>query len=327
MLTRNHRATLTRVQGAQAASLHPLAACRRIFISATLRPSPLIKTGLAGWSGFPAAMDPDPLPGICADEFFDLGRVERGGIDDVFLGVAGSSDGFDEFTNQNAIAVCIPHAARRNDERVGAQGQHGDGAGSTGKMTKEGDKDAVAAQCIYVGEKGEVTASVKDGETLQNRIAFVNGTVAEPAAHARGVAIEQTIVERASKVGDRLERGGSSKGEYLPVAKVWRNEDDAASSSLGGAVAVLECLRERGFNASGQIGRGCARKMREVGNNTTKVFEGLFEQSASLGQGQIGESEFEVPQADTTQTRQRRKKGAAHEHGNSRGERKRQQRE
>jgi hypothetical protein len=75
------------------------------------------------------------------------------------------------------------------------------------------------------------------------------------------------------------------------------------------------------------MGRSRAREMREVGNNTTEVFEGLFEQSASLGQGQIGESEFEVPQADTTQTRQRRKKGAAHEQGNSRGERKRQQRE
>src|SRR5207247_11223080 len=42
-----------------------------------LRPTPLIKTGLAGWSGFPAAMDPDPLPGICADEFFDLGQIGR----------------------------------------------------------------------------------------------------------------------------------------------------------------------------------------------------------------------------------------------------------
>src|SRR5207249_11512429 len=90
--TRNHRATLARVQGAQAASLHPLAACRRIFISATLRPSPLIKTGLAGWSGFPAAMDPNPLPGIGANKFFDFGRVERCGIDDVFLGVARSEE-------------------------------------------------------------------------------------------------------------------------------------------------------------------------------------------------------------------------------------------
>src|SRR5207248_11661847 len=67
--------------------------------------------------------------------------------------------------------------------------------------------------------------------------------------------------------------------------------------------------------------------MREVGNNTTEVFEGLFEQLASLSQGQIGESEFEVRQADTALTRQRRKEGAAHEYGNSRGERKRQQRE
>ena len=144
-------------------------------------------------------MDPDPLPGICADEFFDLGRVERGGIDDVFLDVAGGSDGFDEFTNQNAIAVCIPHAARRNDERVGAQGQHGDGAGSTGKMTKEGDKDAVALQSIYIGEKAEIAACVKNGETFQNRIPLINGTIPEAAADARGVAIEQRIVQGAER--------------------------------------------------------------------------------------------------------------------------------
>src|SRR5205807_9530706 len=132
-----------------------------------LRPTPLIKTGLAGWSGFPAAMDPNPLPGIGANEFFDRGRVERGGIDDVFLGVVSGSDGFDEFTNQNAIAVCIPHAARRNDERVGAQGQHGDGAGGAGKMTEEGDKDAVALQCIYVGSWPIHTPFATSATTVQ----------------------------------------------------------------------------------------------------------------------------------------------------------------
>src|SRR5437762_13550759 len=63
-----------------------------------LRPTPLIKTGLAGWSGFPAAMDPDPLPGICADEFFDLGRVDRGGSDDVLVDVAGCAGGFADST-------------------------------------------------------------------------------------------------------------------------------------------------------------------------------------------------------------------------------------
>src|SRR6266567_1164254 len=247
-----------------------------------LRPTPLIKTGLAGWSGFPAAMDPDPLPGICADEFFDLGRVERGGIDDVFLGVVSGSDGFDEFTNQNAIAVCIPHAARRNDERVGAQGQHGDGAGGAGKMTEEGDKDAVALQCIYVGEKAEIAASVKNAKTLQNRIALVNGTVAEPAADVRGVAIEQTVVEGASEVGDGLNDGRHSKCEHFPIAKVWRDKNDSASSHLGGPVACFPCLRERAFNARGKIGRSRARKMSEVGNNTTEVFEGLFEELATF---------------------------------------------
>jgi len=33
-------------------------------------------------------------------------------------------------------------------------------------MTKEGDKDTIALQRIYVGEKAEVTASVKEGETF-----------------------------------------------------------------------------------------------------------------------------------------------------------------
>jgi len=113
-------------------------------------------------------MDPNPLAGIGANEFSDLGGVERGSIDDVLLGVAGGADGFDQFTNQDAIAVCIPHATRWNDERVGAQGEHGDRAGSTGKMTEERNKDAVALQCIYVGQKAEVTTAVKDGETFQN---------------------------------------------------------------------------------------------------------------------------------------------------------------
>jgi len=56
---------------------------------------PLIETGLPGRSCFPAAMDPDPLPGIRANEFFDLGGIERGSIDDVFLGVTRVTNGFD----------------------------------------------------------------------------------------------------------------------------------------------------------------------------------------------------------------------------------------
>jgi len=189
-------ATFARVWGAQAASLQPSEACRRSYHfgwqpkrtgklpalprvksqkpndnrrgTALRQYTPLIETGLAGWSRFPAAMDPDPLPGIGADEFFNLRGVERGGIDDVFLHVAGGADGFNEFTNQDAIAVSIPHAAHRNDECIGAQGQHGDGASGAGKMTKERDKDAVALQSVYVCEKAEVPASIEDGETFQN---------------------------------------------------------------------------------------------------------------------------------------------------------------
>ena len=82
-----------------------------------------------------------------------IARDRRGGIDDVFLGVAGGADGFDQFTNQDAIAVCIPHATYGNDERVSAQGQHGDRARSAGKMAEERDEHAVALQGIYVSEK------------------------------------------------------------------------------------------------------------------------------------------------------------------------------
>jgi len=56
---------------------------------------PLIETGLTGRSCFPASMDPNPLPRIGANKFFDLGGVERGSIDDVLLGVAGGADRFD----------------------------------------------------------------------------------------------------------------------------------------------------------------------------------------------------------------------------------------
>ena len=129
---------------------------------------PLIETGLPGRSCFPAAMDPDPLPGIGANEFFDLGGVERGSIDDVLFGAAGGADRFDQFTNQDAIAVCIPHATHWNDERVGAQGQHGDGTGGTGKMIEEGNKDPISLQRIYVGEKAEFAAGIKNGQTFQD---------------------------------------------------------------------------------------------------------------------------------------------------------------
>ena len=40
-------------------------------------------------------MDPNPLPRIGANKFFDLGGVERGSIDDVLLGLAGGADRFD----------------------------------------------------------------------------------------------------------------------------------------------------------------------------------------------------------------------------------------
>ena len=113
-------------------------------------------------------MDPNPLPGIGANKFFDLGGIERGSVDDVFLGVTRSTNRFDQFTNQDAIAACIPHATHGNDERVGAQGQHGDGAGGAGKMAEEGNKDTVALQSIYIGKKAEVAAGVENGETFQD---------------------------------------------------------------------------------------------------------------------------------------------------------------
>jgi hypothetical protein len=53
-------------------------------------------------------------------------------------------------------------------------------------MAEEGHKDTVALQCIYVGEKAESAAGVKNGQTFQNRIALINGTVAKAAADARG---------------------------------------------------------------------------------------------------------------------------------------------
>src|SRR5205814_6066411 len=150
-----------------------------------------------------------------------------------------------QFTNHDAIAVCIPHATYWNNEGVGAQGEHGDRARSTGKMTKERDKDPVALQCIYVGQKAEVTAAVKDGEAFQNRIALVNGTVAEAAADPRGITLEQRIVHRASEVGDGLADCGRSKGVYLPVAKVWLAEDHAPSARPGSSLSCSQYLRER----------------------------------------------------------------------------------
>src|SRR5213082_305856 len=85
--------------------------------------------------------------------------------------------------------------------------------------------------------------------------------VTEPAADARGIAIEERVIEGASEVGDGLKDGRHSKGEHFPIAKVWRDKDDAASSHLGSPVAYFPCLRERAFNARGKIGRSRAWEM------------------------------------------------------------------
>ena len=113
-------------------------------------------------------MDPNPLPWIRANEFFDFGSVERSRIDDVFLGVAGAADSFDELTDKNAVMICIPDATNRNNDGVGAQGKHRDGAGGAGKMAEKWNKNTIALQRVYVCEKAETATGIEDGEALQN---------------------------------------------------------------------------------------------------------------------------------------------------------------
>ena len=149
-------------------------------------------------------------------------------------------------------------------------------------MAEEGKKDTVALQCIYVGEKAKSAAGVKNGQTFQNRIALINGTVAKAAADARSVAVKQRVVERASEVGDRLDDGRHSKGEHFPVAEMWRDKDDAATGSLGRMIAGFQFFGERSSNASGKIGRSCVREMSKIGDDATEIFEGLLEQLASF---------------------------------------------
>ena len=112
-------------------------------------------------------MDPEPLLGIGADEFFDRNGVKRGRIDNVFLDVTGSADGFDQFSDHDAIPVSPPYATHRNNECIRAQSEHRDGASGAGEVPEEGNKHSVSLQGIDVNEETEVAASVKDGESFQ----------------------------------------------------------------------------------------------------------------------------------------------------------------
>src|SRR5580658_1596771 len=55
------------------------------------QPHKLIQRRFAGWAGFPAAMDPEPLVGILADDFFHRIREFRGVGYDVGLVVGGAN--------------------------------------------------------------------------------------------------------------------------------------------------------------------------------------------------------------------------------------------
>ena len=153
--------------------------------SAPLHARLLVQRRFPWWAGLPAAMDPEPLVGILADEVFDdFGEFCGVGYDVGFV-VAGANQLYGGIEAQDVfLQLRIPYREAGDDGGVGAQGYAGETAGGAGGDAEEIHEHALRRGHVGIHEDAYGFAVAHGGEQAADEIVFVDGAVAVHGAIA-----------------------------------------------------------------------------------------------------------------------------------------------
>ena len=252
--------------------------------------------GFVFGAGFPAAVDPEVLGGVFADEVFDGFGVAGGDIVEfVFVLVAGvilPVFGVDDVLGADVEFEFVAAAAgvADDDREVVLDGEEADGFVGAGETAEEGDEHAFGAG-VLVGDEAEGAFFVEDVEGGGGDAAFGEDDLAFFLADAEEPGVDVGVVDGAGDgVGFEAE-GGEGVAEDFPVAVVAGDEDGALSAEedfegVGEAVEVDVVEPVFGVDETGGE--------EDVHDELDEVLHGAFGDLLELVLGFFGEAGAEV---------------------------------
>jgi len=254
--------------------------------------------GFAAGAGFPAAVDPDPLVGVFADDAFDGGGVECGSGDDVCIAIGGIQR-FDNVVMNDAVFLyrLIPDRKRRHDESVRPDREHGDTACRARRNSEKRDEDTFFRMRVHIGQHADRPAAAQRADDLGRGIRLVDLAVAEARAYRSDHFVDERIVHLACEEGERFEKYRIRERLQFPVAEMAAYDNAAAALFDRAFVSRVEF--RLGFvddEIAEILGREIA-EMRDRTENATEILERTFQKLFSFGQRLFGKGELEVSEA------------------------------
>jgi hypothetical protein len=247
-------------------------------------------------AGFPAAVDPEVLGGVVADEVFDAFGVAGGDVVEfVFVLVAGvilPVFGVDDVLGADIEFEFVAAAAgvADDDGEIVLDGEEADGFVGAGESSEEGDEHAFGAG-VLVGDEAEGAFFVEDVEGGGGDAAFGEDDLAFFLADAEEPGVDVGVVDGAGDgVGFEAE-GGEGVAEDFPVAVVAGDEDGALAAKedfegVGEAVEVDVVVPVFGIDEAGGE--------EDVHDELDEVLHGAFGDLFEFVVGFFGEAGAEV---------------------------------
>jgi len=236
-------------------------------------------------AGFPAAVDPEPLVGVLADDGFEL-AVEGLGVAG---GVAGDFERWVETKHVLAFGFG-PEGEAGDDGGAGVGGELGEACAGAGGDAEEIDEDTVVERGVLVDQDADGLVVAEGFQDAAGGFAFGDEMVAGEGAAALDQGVDLGVVEWAE---DHVHGGGEQgvgEGAELPIAEVRGGEEDAAALVEGG----FEVLETFVADPVGDVGGADLREAREGHQQAGDGMEDAVGDAAVGGGVELGHRHGEV---------------------------------
>ena len=243
-------------------------------------------------AGFPAAVDPEVLAGVDADEGFDglgvaLGDVAEG------VGLGFPVLGEDDVLGADIEVELSVAAAGVADDHgdVVPHGEQADGFVGRGATVEEVDEYALFAG-VLIGDESDGATGFEDIGDFLECAGFGEDALAAALADAEDPVIDVGVVEGAGDGGGVEAEGGQKVSEDFPVAVMAGEHDQAAvfvEEQAEGGVEVVE-----GGDFGPVVVADEAGGEEHFDAELEELAHGAFGDEAALGFGEFGECKPEV---------------------------------
>ena len=179
-------------------------------------------------TGFPAAVDPEPLVGVGANGRFKS-VLNALGINE---GVAGYTDGSIELQDVLPFPG-RPDGVAGEDGGPGAGGEFSEGGTDAGLAPKEIDEEPFIESDVLIDEDANGLVGSQGAEDGPDAVGFADNDVATSRAAGVDEGVQKRVIEGADDDVHGLGHEGMSIGGEFPVAEVEGSEEDPLAVGFG----------------------------------------------------------------------------------------------